>query len=112
METPKVMSGILILQILGLWHDNLKGMSFPEETRLIQRACGDFFIDNYFTAHETTPEAFGYQPQPGHGLYYYVRDHGERLARYMPLNGYNKTKDFPIGRFFKCYILIIRKKNF
>ena len=101
LETSNVMIGILIIQILGLWHNTLGGISFPEETRLVTRACADFFIEKYFTEHETTPEAFGYQPSPGHGLYYYIRDHSELLARYMPSNGYEKTKDFPKGKLYK-----------
>ena len=98
-EVDKIMSGLLMIQIMGMWHDHLPGMSFPTETRLLVRACGDCFIENLYTINDTDTAAFGYEPYYGHGLYDTIRNHAEQLGRYMPFNGFNKTKDFPRGNF-------------
>jgi hypothetical protein len=101
-DIGKIMSGILMIQVLGLWHDGLLGMSYPSETRLVQRACGDCFVTNYYsiTQENLSTEAFGYEPDYGQGVYHYVRSHAEMLGRYLPSNGFDKTKDFPRGGLF------------
>ena len=107
---PNILAGILLLQVIAQWHDNLKQFSNPKETRLVTRACGDAFLHLFYTSNQLGTAVFGQQPQQGEGLYGLVRRHAKHLFRFVPADGMMKVKDFPKSK--SLFLLKKRKKNF
>ena len=97
-KKSKILAGIIILQIIAIWHDGMTNFSGPLETRKLQRACSDAFLHNYFTSYDFGANVFGHRPRFGEGLYQLIRNHVfSIMAEFFPKDGLNKVKDFSKG---------------
>lgn len=97
-EIGQIFSGLCIVAVLGLWHSDMPSISSSLDMRVIHRATGDLFLENFLTRNNFQPEDIhSNRSLVGRGLYDFVRQFARALIRFLPVTGQNFVLDFSPG---------------